>query len=63
MATKTDTLRAWSDAYDAYVDATAKVLMKNRHESHELDVVEALARDVDRTFKAYRAARAEPSAV
>jgi hypothetical protein len=63
MATKTDTLRAWTDAYDAYVDAVAKVLMKNRHEAHELDVVEALARDVDRTFKAYRAARGEPSAV
>jgi hypothetical protein len=63
MATKSEALQAWTDAYDSYVDTVAKVLMKARHESHELDVIEALARDVERTFKAYRAARGESSAV
>ena len=63
MATKTDALHAWTAAYDAYVDAVAKVLMKSRHESHDLDVIEALARDVERTFTAYRVARGEPSGV
>ena len=63
MSTKAEALQAWTTAYAAYVDAVAKVLMKSRHESHDLDVIEALARDVERSFRAYRDARGEPPAV
>lgn len=59
MPTKTEALQEWSEAYDAYAEATARVLSKQRHDAHELDVIEALAREVDRRLAAYRALRGE----
>jgi hypothetical protein len=59
MPTKAEARQAWSEAFSAYAEATARVLAKSQHEAHDLEVLEALAREVDRTLAAYRSARGE----
>lgn len=57
--TKAEALRAWRAAQREYNDAVESVLVRERHESHDLDVIEALAREAQRALADYREARGE----
>jgi hypothetical protein len=54
-----DALTVWTDAHRAYVSAVEAVLAKGRPESHDLDVVEALAWEARRALAGYRVSRGE----
>jgi hypothetical protein len=59
VPTKSDALEAWTEAHRVYADAVEVVLKKERQDSHDLDVVEALGREVQRALNEYRIARGE----
>jgi len=61
MTSQAEHRAAWAEAHRAYCDAAEAVLAKEHHGSHDLDVVESLAREVLRKLTRYRSSRGEPS--
>ena len=59
MPSQPDKRQAWAAAHRAYADAVDVVLGKERHGSHELDVIEALAAEARRALAEYRVSRGE----
>ena len=59
VPTNSEALKAWTKAHRVYTDAAEVVLKKERQDAHDLDVVEALGREVQRALNEYRIARGE----
>jgi hypothetical protein len=59
VATNSDARKAWAEAQRVYAAAAEVVLNKERQDSHDLDVVEALGREAQRALNEYRIARGE----
>jgi transglutaminase/protease-like cytokinesis protein 3 len=59
VATYSDARKAWAEAHSVYSEAAEVVLKKERQDSHDLDVVEALGREAQRALNEYRIARGE----
>lgn len=59
MPNTSDARKAWTEAHRVYADAAEVILKKERQDSHDLDVVEALGWEAQRALHEYRIARGE----
>jgi hypothetical protein len=59
VPTTNEAREAWAVAHRVYADAVEVVLKKERPDSHQLDVVEALGWEAQRALTEYRVARGE----